>query len=786
MTRRLRRRRTTQRLALAVAAMLTLGLGTAWAEDADGDRASIDRVAVDLPNAPTMTVVVPVAETIAVGGSICELQGPSWVRDGGDGTLRVDRAAFFPAWVRLRVGKRGCVGAPMRSLYVTRGRLSAAVEPTGTVLAEASLLEVDAPDLEGYDIVLLDRERVVQRTRCMGRRTCSAELRPEWLPSWLREGRTLRALLWPSAIPLTVGEGLPVIHDGAGWLAGTGFEVRTVRYEFLRPLLGATRVDGHSERTILPLTLPEALAAVRCRNARCALTSEGLEVFAVDAASLAVQVRLELRAEAVRVIGGRQVSKETSELEVVRCVMRLPEDTPLLGGVEGHGFAVALARDCLPAEANDLEVKTFPPTTAWVRGEGRSKDRAFRVFEIVFEKVPERISHLELTLRRSGPTGATLAAARVPVAQDFQPVGVRLDVGELGTADFLPRNRVAKVHLAFADPRWARDIRVVDRPGFYAVKDGGASLTGAPAATGSVPLRLVYAPAAMARMLRRAEPIAVFDTIARYPVRTLNVPLPLAGRKARTLENGRKVAAQPPVVRVYCRKDDRDVEIAPGRTASIAYEDRFGCRLVIDRNAIPTAAGEQRLRVRAPGLNEVITVSGRADAVELAITVDDREEFDVVHISVAHEYTGAHYDFSPRQSLGAEASWHLVLGDRSFRASVGTAMPTGLFRFGSDSSKGAVAFSAGGLARVHWLYKEGREFPIGIDFGILGTGLSSDPQLSVVTGLGFSVPVLNANTSLQASFNLHAWFEYSPTRTQGRTAFLFGPSFAVGKFSTNL
>lgn len=773
-------------LAFGVLVLVVFASLSAHAEEEPVERVNVDRVAVDLPGAATMAVAVPVAEHIAVGGTVCAVRGAPWAQISPDGGLQIDRARFFPGWLEVRVGRRGCASTVDRRLYVARGRLSAAAEPTATVLAEASLLEVTAPDLEGYDVVLVDRGVVRQTGRCLGRRTCSAELRPEWLPAWLRNGRELRAMLWPSAVPLQVGAPLPALHDGVAWLDPSAFEVRAVRYEFLRPVLTARELDGHSERTLLPLALPEALAAVRCRNARCALTPEGLEVFAVDAASLTVQVRLELRPEANRVIAGRAVSRESTELAVVRCVMRLPEDVPLLGGVQAHGYAVALSRDCLPAEAGDLEVRTFPPTTAWIRGEARSKDRAFRVFEIVFEKVPERVTHLELTMRRAGPSGATLAAARVPVAQDFQPVGVRLDVGELGTADFLPRNRVAKVHLAYADPRWTRDIKVVDRPGFYAVQQAGRALTGAPAATGSVPLRLAYAPAKMGKLLRRNDPIAVFDTVARYPVRTLNVPVPLAGRKARKLPDGRSSPEQPPVVRVFCREADRDVEIPPGRTASISFDARFGCRLVIDRHVIPAAAGEQRLRVRAPGLNEVITVSGRAEAIELAIATDNREEFDVVHVSVAHEYTGAHYDFSPRQSLGAEASWHIVLGDRSFRASVGTAMPTGLFRFGSDSSRGAVAFSAGGLARFHWLYKEGREFPIGLDFGILGTGLSSDPQLSVVTGLGFSVPVLNANTNLQASFNLHAWFEYSPTRTSGNTAFLFGPSFAVGKFSTNL
>ena len=67
------------------------------------------------------------------------------------------------------------------------------------------------------------------------------------------------------------------------------------------------------------------------------------------------------------------------------------------------------------------------------------------------------------------------------------------------------------------------------------------------------------------------------------------------------------------------------------------------------------------------------------------------------------------------------------------------------------------------------------------------TGIDADPHLSLVGGIGLSVPVLNANTPFEASFNLHAWLEYAPTRVepgQNPWSFLFGPSFAVGKFST--
>ena len=153
------------------------------------------------------------------------------------------------------------------------------------------------------------------------------------------------------------------------------------------------------------------------------------------------------------------------------------------------------------------------------------------------------------------------------------------------------------------------------------------------------------------------------------------------------------------------------------------------------------------------------------------------------------DYSSGDYDFSPEQDIGAESRYQLVLGNRSFSVSVSTSMPTGLFRFGTDQQRDSLALSAGGLLRFVWLYKEGRPFPLGADIGLLGTGINDEPHLSLVGGLSLSVPVLNANTVLETSFNLHAWFEYSPTRSSTGVspwALLFGPSFAVGKFSTNL
>lgn len=745
-------------------------------------------LAVDLATAPTASVALPVADQIALGVPVCGVQGAPWASASADGDgIQVDRAGFAPAWLRIELGRResgrrSCAMPTTLRAWIGPGGWLPASESAATVLPESGMVEVRATSVDAYDLVAHRRGTVLARGECMGGRTCALQLDETLIGAWLRAASDVELQLWPHDVPADVGQSLPALHDGTAFLARETWNVASIRYALVHPLLQTRTIDGTAERTLFPVTVPMAVADVSCKFARCAMTPQGLEVYAVDPTSLRVQVRLELRPDVQRVVAGKLARSETFSLEVQRCAIRLPSDAPLLAGVSNHAYVLAVSKECVSGDLRELQIGTQPPTTAWVRGELQSRDRGYRAFEIVFAEVPERVGHLELLLRRADAVGTTLAAARVPIASDFQPVGIRLEANELGALDFIPRNRAAKLEIVFASPRWAKEITVVARPGFYTIGDDGKSIRGAATGTGAVPLRLAYAPAALRELLGRRAPVAIFETAARFSVRTMNVPLPLT----RPAAEGKGA-----IVRVACPgRGDTGVheirDVTPGRTVSIAYEDRFGCRLVLDRSAIPEEAGEQRLRVKAPGVDEVITLSGRPGTLEIAIPVGSREEFDAIDIVVAHEYTGAHYDFSPRQRLGADAAWHLILGDRSFRASVGTAMPTGLFRFDSAGGKGAVAFSAGGLARVSWLYKEGREFPIGLDVGVLGTSLSSDPQLSLVAGLGFSVPVLNANTSLQASFNLHAWVEFSPTRNSGPIAFLFGPSFAVGRFSTNL
>lgn len=792
-------------LALAVYVLPALARGQAPGSapaEPSGVQAPSSPTEVETPARPTPLDVRVVAVTVApahhivvtgrpdqivLDGKLCALSGAAWAGLGPTPevvAIAADR--FESGWIDIEVASAGaaCEAAVAARIFVTgEAPFPGPVRGSrATIRAESRVAEVRGADLGAYQLVTVEDGQVTGAESCRGQRTCALPLQRDFVRAWLRRERVALAL-WPAALPLAAGDPFPALigPDGA-WTTWRDFAVPSVEVAFHHPLLAVEEINIAAERATLPLLVPEAVKDVRCQRARCTLSTQGVEVFGVDPAVLSVVVQLELAPGVVRRVDGRSVERESLEVPIVRCAMQAAAPVPLLAGAANHRYVLAIGRECLDGRPRELLVETRPPTYAWIKAEMPSVDPAWRYFEVVFEKVPEGIRSLELTVARRELQRTNLGVVPIPVEGGYRPLGVRFTVEDLGVIDFVPSNREAGLHLAFEDERWSRDVQVEDRPGYYHVRrvdEATATIRAVPGAPGSVALRLAYAPEALARVLGRREALVTFDTEARYPLRQLNVPLAITPRDG----------AGPRFVRVVCAVDGEDLVVEPGRAFSIPYSQRDGCRVVIDRHAIPESAGEQRLRITGGGDEQILTVSHRAGAVTIALAAEDKEEFDRLVVTVGHEYGGGHYDLGPRHNIGAEARWRIVLGDRSFRVSAGTAVPTGLFRFGAGGDRRSVPLSAGVTARFAYLYKEGTEFPIGLELGVLGTGLSETPHLSIVAGIGFSIPVLNKDTVLQTSFNIHAWAEYSPTRAsdgESAWAFLFGPSFSVGKFSTTL
>jgi hypothetical protein len=262
-----------------------------------------------------------------------------------------------------------------------------------------------------------------------------------------------------------------------------------------------------------------------------------------------------------------------------------------------------------------------------------------------------------------------------------------------------------------------------------------------------------------------------------YAVKNLNLSIPLLGKDPSTSS----------FVEVQCGQPGKHQLILVGTLNRIPFEARDSCRLIFHLDRMPKDAGQQRLRVEAGDFHQVITLSPGPGELIATIPAGTKNEFDPLTVTITHDLLSGHYTLLPRQSLGEALSYRILLSDRSFKISATTAMPTGMFRFSTKELSGSMPISAGALTRFTYVQDAGREFPLGLEVGLFGTNLSNTPDFSIVMGIGLSLPVLNQNTVLQASFNIHAWAEFAPTRlSRGDPsfAFLFGPSFSVGMLST--
>ncbi len=772
-----------------VALLLLGGAPAARAAEPTVAAAPGTRLVVDLARAPGSTIVIPGRPaSIDLAAPICGFAGPDGVVAGtSPSALAFDPLRYQPGWLEVQVAwpdSPDCARARLVRLFVGAGDATAEPPAAVSIQAESRVAEFTAGDVAPFVAVAVRAGEARAVEPCVSGQTCSLVVPDGFIRAWLRR-EPVGLLLWPKAVPLAPGEDVPVVlvgHDT--YVSWTQRLVSNVDVVFGRPLVQSDTVNVAAERGFLPLVVPEAVAAVRCRRARCALKSDGVEIYAVEPAALAVQVALTLRDGCVRqsAEGRPAETAEVVEVGLARCAMQPAAPVPLIAGVQNHRYFVALSRQCFDAPAETLLVTTQPPTPVYVRSESPGADAAWRLIELVFERVPEGAGQLDLTLARRAPDRTTLGLVRLPVSDGFAPERIRFELPELGPVDFIPTNREAQVELTYGAPCWERDVRLQSRRGYYTVHEGsprGQTVRAPHGAQGAVALRFAYVPHELAQVLGREESLVQFDSDARYSLRQVNLPLPLNAAGA----------GATPLVRLLCRTGANELAVPTGKTVRIPFAERDSCRILIDRGAIPVEAGEQRLRVTAGEFQEIVSVVHQPGVIVIALPAGSRNEFDPLAVAVGHEYSGGHYDLSSRHNIGPEVSYRVILGDRRVRISAGTALPTGLFRFGSKGERNAITLSAGVAARLVVLYKEGKEFPIGFEIGVLGTGLSDTPHLSVVSGIGFSIPVLNPNTSLQTSFNIHAWAEYSPTRggdKEGQWAFIFGPSFSVGKFAVSL
>jgi len=745
------------------------------------------KIGVDFAAAGAVVVLGP-PRSMDLGVRICSVTEAPGVSVGPSGSvLQIDPAVFQPRWLEVAFAKAGGECDKDRGGFrlLPSGRKSwTAPDEVLTLWFDSGVAELKTPGAAPFQMAAVVGGNVAGAAACAGQKSCSLELGAAFLAELAGGSGRAEIIAWPADIPVKAGERLPAVVGPKGVVRDPGtFALQEREVVFGYPLIEEQRLDATEDRRLLTSRFAGAIDQVACDNAECRVTGKGILIFQIDPAASAVKLGYTLKPHYYRKVGSRLVGAENLSLRLERCSVRAPREVPLLAGADNHRYFVKLPRECTSVDAAQLHVETRPPTRAYVRAEIDAGDPGVRLLEVVFDRVPAGTDRVSLSLFERAGGLSRLGSARIPVASGHAPAQIRFAVDGVGLIDHVPSNVPAALRFGTGDPKWLERFTVEARPGFYGVahSDSGWSILGEAGVTGNVPLRFAYRPKEILPFIGSTEdvapPLAVFDTESVYAVRSVNIPLSLLSG----------AAPQKGFFEVICGVPGHEKRIGIGQLARIPYEEREGCRIVFHRQRIPQSAGLQRLRVKAGDFNQIITLSHGSGSLTVAVPVGERKEYARLTVAISHDMLGGHYAEQSRQSLGEEARYRILLSDSWWRISATTAMPTGMFRFGEGAVEGTIPLSAGALGRMTYIQKDGRDFPLGLETGLFGTNLSGQPDFSMVAGLGLSIPVLNPDTSLQASFNIHAWLEYAPTRLSREDspwAFLFGPSFTVGRLST--
>jgi hypothetical protein len=734
-------------------------------------------------------VLVGKPQRIRLGSKLCSITADRGISiDESATALEVDPEKVVPGWTEVSyvAADRTCGENESRLRIALAGDLPvSAPESNLTIWADSGIADLKTTQ-PGTRLMVAVVDGLVENISACPERMCSHELGAGFLRALAEGPDKMGMVLWPEGIRLEPGSRFPVVMGKDGeelsW-KDLALNVRTI--VFSNVLIGSGKLDTAEDRHVIQPRFLRAIDRVTCDNAECRLTRKGILVFDIEPTAPSIRLGYTLKTGFALKAGRKLAGNDMVTLKLERCAIKAPADIPLLAGTGNHVYFVKIPRECTRADTIDLELSTKPPSRSYVRSEFDSEDPSMRILELVIDRVPLTTDRINLTVFERVGGLRRLGEVKLPVAMNYRPAQIRFEVPDIGLVDFIPSNRPARLSFGFGDPVWIGKFSVEARPGFYGIshQECGWTVLGEEGVTGNIPLRFAYRPRELSSFLglpdgpdTLAPVIASFDTEGVYPVRNINVPLGLMTSKP-----------DEDLLKVICGVRGEEQSINPGKLVRIPFEKRDSCRIVFFRNRIPVYAGIQRLQIKAGDFNQIISLSPGSGTLHLTVPVGERDEYEKVTVSVAHDMLSGHYTLQSQQNLGEEARFRIMLSDSWWRVSATTALPTGMFRFGSGDSEGSVPLSAGALSRINYIQNDGRDFPLGLEMGLFATNLSGQPDFSIVLGAGLSIPVLNPNTSLQASFNIHAWLEYAPTRLardEGTVAFLFGPSFTVGRLST--
>jgi hypothetical protein len=567
------------------------------------------------------------------------------------------------------------------------------------------------------------------------------------------------------------------------------FSIVPSRVELMDILPPGASVDVSAGVGRVALSHPEAVSGVECATTRCTVESDALLVQAPPASVVAVDVKVRLVPHVFYVRKAPPDVQPILHVSILRCPMAVASGPPLRG-VDGVRAVVRLEGVCMRdvASLGFLEGSQRVDVAQIVTTE----DASYAVLELGTVRAPEIV----LMAVRGDVEGTVVAMARTETRQ-APNLHATLEIGGFPPIDFIPNNRRAIVHLPHVS---GADVVLVPVTDVYdATTDHGVTtVQGDVNAVGLVALQFGYRVPTLPHPLDGVNLAVLTDALQRG-VKEANIPAPF-GLTANTAE---------PLAEVLC-SDERGVihKIVPGVVLHMPFAARHGCRVVLHRDRLSPEYGTQKLTLEI----EVDKVDGTArpeahvtQTLVLRAGGEARvawikgvvAPYDRVVVRLSHLADEAHYLGALDIATGEPAvQWSSVFGTGRVRIYATTAIPTGLYRFGTTNASGVLSLSLGVLSRFTWLDSEGHEGLLGAEAGLMAFGLTGDlsassqplTQVGAVAGLGLSIPIANAGSPTQASINLHAWFEQriagSGAERNSQQAVIFGPSISLGNVGT--
>ncbi len=551
-------------------------------------------------------------------------------------------------------------------------------------------------------------------------------------------------------------------------------------------------VDALAAAPSFPILHADAVASVDCWPASCVLDGGRVLVGSLPTGTAVLDVRLKLASKVLARAGDAMESAPTVKVPVLRCPLSVESGAPLRA-VDDQRVVLRLEGRCA-AEARNLRFDVA----------GASAERLEVVLVDSVAHVAVRIprtesEELSFTATRVDGDAFVIAQTRV-VTRPAPTIHVALELPGHGAIDFVPTNVGAIAHASA--PSWDGAVAVLPVEGAYMVeaKDGVARVRGVPGAFGAFAIRVG---------LRRSTLPAPFSSLylavlvepTQRPIHEASVPVPLVVPSSKPQDGS--------LVELVCDTGAGLVSMPAGTTSHVPFDRHDSCRLIFHRERLDPAVGAQRVALdvdvnRVDGtprsearVSRTLTLSpGIAPRTVFLKGADsrfDRYSVRLTQVSDDRHDTG---DVAVDSGLPA-AQWDVITGHGSARLYATTAIPTGLYRVSDRDHSGLLMLNFGVLARLTWLDSLGREGLLALETGIVGVGLANDQspngrsltQVSIVAGLGFSVPIANRALATETAVNLHAWVEYEPVRAAFGSgspwAFVFGPSVSIGNLGAD-